>query len=359
VTALSRHRCLCCRSAHPVLLTNAVWDPRKRRLIEHPSCGCSVVRMRAHADIPTAPSKASRDAVPESHLRARLENSHEARSHWPGRTATSVNTFAWCGSEQLLLKILQRRSGRTCSNSQPQNGRCNGSRTCKRPFVGAESRLERFGNSKRLRSRHRHGAAHRRLRASKAPFKLRLTRYLERTPPDVYGRAKLTERFANALTRRWIGGIANSKKLRGSPVKLAEEQAKPGTTKEESLAILDTHAALKEHRKARLRILNLLFASARTAGELIRAVSDRTIDPSVRENCLLNASRGVSWSRAACRMSNERMAAGITASARDCAAGETSAFGTYPSDQTLALASRATPPPEDGFFELAGPPRVH
>jgi hypothetical protein len=88
----------------------AAWDlGETQRLIEHPavrllrSPNCALTLTFLHR----AFKEHHAIAVPESHLRARLENFlDEARSHRPGAYQQTAADYlaAWCGSEQLLLK---------------------------------------------------------------------------------------------------------------------------------------------------------------------------------------------------------------------------------------------------------------
>jgi hypothetical protein len=88
------------------------WDlSEAQRLIEHPAA--RLLRSPNAALTLTFLHRAFKDhhsiSVPESRLRARLENFlEEARVHRPGGyTQTAADYLAgWCGNEQLLLKKL-------------------------------------------------------------------------------------------------------------------------------------------------------------------------------------------------------------------------------------------------------------
>src|SRR5690349_560532 len=90
----------------------AAWDlSETQRLIEHPAVG--LLRGPNAALILTFLHRAFKEhqaiSVPESHLRARLENFlDEARSHKPGAYTQSASEYLanWCGTEQLLLRKL-------------------------------------------------------------------------------------------------------------------------------------------------------------------------------------------------------------------------------------------------------------
>jgi hypothetical protein len=100
--------------------TIAPWDlSETEKLLEHaavrllrsPNAGLTLTFLhrafKEHHDI----------SVPESHLRARLENFlDEARSNCPGSYTQSASDYLalWCGDEQLLLRrMISRRSIRT------------------------------------------------------------------------------------------------------------------------------------------------------------------------------------------------------------------------------------------------------
>src|SRR2546425_12764968 len=83
--------------------TQRLMDHAAVRLLRGPNCGLTLTFLhrafKEHHAI----------AVPESHLRARLENFlDEARSSRPGAYQQSAAEYlaAWCGTEQLLLKKL-------------------------------------------------------------------------------------------------------------------------------------------------------------------------------------------------------------------------------------------------------------
>ena len=129
----------------------AAWDlAETQRLIDHPavrllrSPNCALTLTFLHR----AFKEHHAIAVPESHLRARLENFlDEARSHRPGAYQQTAAEYlaTWCGSEQLLLKkffsdeadepVFELTSAAERAMQWLEDLQA-------RPFVGAESRLE-------------------------------------------------------------------------------------------------------------------------------------------------------------------------------------------------------------------------
>src|SRR5258708_19669815 len=130
---------------------NTVWDlAETQRLIEHPAA--RLLRSPNAALTLTFLHRALKEhhaiSVPESHLRARLENFlEEARSIAPGSyTQTASDYLAiWCGEEQLLLKklysdqvdepVFELTSGAERAMQWIEDLQV-------KPFVSAESRLE-------------------------------------------------------------------------------------------------------------------------------------------------------------------------------------------------------------------------
>src|SRR5579872_4755168 len=90
--------------------TITTWDlSETQRLIDHPAV--RLLRSQNGALTLTFLHRAFKEhhtiSVPESHLRARLENFlDEAREHRPGAYAQTAADYlvTWCGTEQLLLK---------------------------------------------------------------------------------------------------------------------------------------------------------------------------------------------------------------------------------------------------------------
>jgi hypothetical protein len=129
----------------------AAWDlSEAQRLIDHPAV--RLLRSQNAALTLTFLHRAFKEhhsiSVPESHLRARLENFlDEARVHRPGAyTQTAAEYLGiWCGPEQLLLKkfysdetdepVFELTSAAEHAMQWLEDLQA-------RPFVGAESRLE-------------------------------------------------------------------------------------------------------------------------------------------------------------------------------------------------------------------------
>ena len=113
---------VCCRSVHPPDM-NAVWDlAETQRLIEHPavrllrSPNCALTLTFLHR----AFKEHHAIAVPESHLRARLENFlDEARSHRPGAYQQAAGEYlsAWCGTSPALDRQRTKRTQRSAGGT--------------------------------------------------------------------------------------------------------------------------------------------------------------------------------------------------------------------------------------------------
>src|ERR1700730_19273432 len=131
--------------------TTTAWDlSETQRLIDHPAV--RLLRSQNGALTLTFLHRAFKEhhaiAVPESHLRARLENFlDEGRVNRPGNyTQTAAEYLAtWCGTEQLLLKKFYSNEA-----EEPVFELTTAAEHAMqwlddlqvRPFVGAESRLE-------------------------------------------------------------------------------------------------------------------------------------------------------------------------------------------------------------------------
>jgi len=92
--------------------TTSAWDiSETQRLVDH--AAVRLLRSSNAALTLTFLHRAFKEhhtiSVPESHLRARLENFlDEARRHSPGAYSQNASEYlaSWCGTEQLLLKKL-------------------------------------------------------------------------------------------------------------------------------------------------------------------------------------------------------------------------------------------------------------
>ncbi len=240
---------------------NTTWDlAETQRLTEHPAV--RLLRSQNSALTLTFLHRAFKEhhaiVVPESHLRARLENFlDEARAHRPGAYAQTATEYlsAWCGSEQVLLKKLYsdeaeepvfelttaaERAMQWLEDLQA------------RPFVGAESRLELiFRQLEEIvlfstPDVDRRVAA---LRAQQAALQAQIESIERTNTAEAYTAVQLTERFANALDlARGLAGDFRQLEENFKEVArvLAEAQTKPGATKGRIVGqLLDTHAALK------------------------------------------------------------------------------------------------------------------
>ena len=360
---------------------NSAWDlAETQRLIDHPAV--RLLRSPNAALTLTFLHRAFKEhhaiAVPESHLRARLENFlDDARALRPGAFQQTAAEYlsAWCGNEQLLLKKLYseeadepvfeltaaaERAMQWLEDLQAK------------PFIGAESRLEIiFRQLEEIvlfstpDAERRIGA----LRAQQAALETQIADIEATHTAEAYTSVQLTERFANALElARGLAGDFRQleENFREVARALAEEQTKPGTTKGRIVGqLLDTHAALKESSQGQsfYAFWNLLSSPERQERwrELVRQVYRLdTIAADLRANQLLErlSSRLLVEGERVVR-SNERMAATLRRALESAATGEDKRLRELIREiQQLALACRSTPPDEDAFIELAGPPNV-
>lgn len=317
-------------------------------------------------------------AVPESHLRARLDNFlDEARAQRPGAYAQTATEYlaVWCGNEQLLLKKLYsneaeepvfelttaaERAMRWLEDLQS------------RPFVGAESRLELIFRQLEEIVLFSTPDASRRvaaLRAQQAALQTQIDSIEQTHIAEAYTAVQLTERFANALDlARGLAGDFRQLEENFKEVAraLAEAQTKPGATKGRIVGqLLDTHAALKDSSQGQsfYAFWNLLSSPERQQRwrELTRQVYRMdAIDEGLRANRLLDrlSSRLLVEGERVVR-SNERMAATLRRALESAATGEDRRLRELIREtQRLALVCRASPPPEDDYFTLAGPPEA-
>jgi len=360
---------------------NSAWDlAETQRLIDHPavrllrSPNCALTLTFLHR----AFKEHHAIAVPESHLRARLENFlDEARSSRPGAYQQTAAEYlaAWCGTEQLLLKKLYsdeaeepvfelttaaERAMQWLEDLQA------------RPFIGAESRLELIFRQLEEIVLFSTPDAERRvaaLRAQQAALQAQIESIEATKTAEAFTAVQLTERFANALDlARGLAGDFRQLEENFKEVAraLAEEQTKPGTTKGRIVGqLLDTHAALKGSSQGQsfYAFWNLLSSPERQDRwrDLIRQVYRmEAIDSELRANRLLErlSSRLLVEGERVVR-SNERMAATLRRALESAATGEDKRLRDLIREvQQLALGCRATPPQEDEFFELSGPPSV-
>jgi hypothetical protein len=357
--------------------TIAAWDlSETQRLVDHPAV--RLLRSPNGALTLTFLHRAFKEhhaiSVPESHLRARLENFlDEAREHRPGAyTQTAADYLAtWCGTEQLLLKKFYSHEA-----DEPVFELTTAAERAMqwledlqaRPFVGAESRLELI-----LRQLEeivlfstpdveRRVAA---LRRQQVALQAQIESIEATNTAQAYTAVQLTERFANALdlARGLTGDFRQlEENFKEVARALAEAQTKPGTTKGRIVGqLLDTHAALKDSAQGQsfYAFWNLLSSPERQHRwrELIRQVYQLDgIDSGLRTNRLLERLSTlllVEGERVV--RSNERMAATLRRALESAATGEDRRIRELIREiQQLALACRTSPPMDDYFCDLAG-----
>lgn len=315
-------------------------------------------------------------SVPESHLRARLENFlEEARSLHPGSYPQPAAEYlaTWCGDEQLLLKklysdqveepVFELTSGAERAMQWIEDLQA-------KPFVSAESRLELilrnleeivlFSTSdveKRVAA----------LREQQVAIQVQIDSMMLSNTAEAYTPVQLTERFANALdlARGLTGDFRqleeNFKEVARS---LAESHAQPGAKKGRMVGqLLDTHAAIKESPQGQsfYAFWNLLSSPQRQQRwrELTRQVYRiEAIDSVLRSNRLIDRLSSlllVEGERVV--RSNERMAATLRRALESAASGEDQRLRELIHEiQQAAIVARTNPPSEDVFFEMIGPP---
>lgn len=361
--------------------TISAWDlAETQRLVEHPAV--RLLRSPNAGLTLTFLHRAFKEhhavSVPESHLRARLENFlDEARSQRPGAYSQSSSDYlsSWCGSEQLLLKKLYSGEAEepvfelTAAAERAMQWLEDLQR---RPFVGAESRLELIFRQLEEIVLFSTPDAERRvsaLRVQQAALQTQIESIEATNTAEAYTAVQLTERFANALDlARALSSDFRQLEENFKEVAraLSEAQAQPGATKGRIVGqLLDTHAALKDSSQGQsfYAFWNLLSSPERQQRwrELVRQVYHLNgIDEHLRENRLLErlSSRLLVEGERVVR-SNERMAATLRRALESVAAGEHQRLREVLREiQQLALACRTSPPSEDNFFELSGPPEV-
>ncbi len=361
--------------------SSAIWDlSETQRLIEHPAV--RLLRSTNAAFTLTFLHRAFKEhhavAVPESHLRARLENFlDEARSTRPDAYAQAATEYlaAWCGSEQLLLKKLYsdeaeepvfeltaaaERAMQWLEDLQA------------RPFVATESRFELIVRQLEEIVLFATPDVQRRveaLQAERAKLQSQIEALSMSQTAQTYTPVQLTERFANALDL--ARGLASDFRQLEENFKeiaraLAEAQANPGATKGQMVGqLLDTHAALKDAPQGQsfYAFWSLLSSPERQQRwrELVRAAYRiEGIDPALRANRLLEklSSRLLAEGERVVR-SNERTAATLRRALESAATGEDRRMRELIRQiQQAALACRVPPATDTVFVELPGPPDV-
>lgn len=357
------------------------WDlAEAQRLLDNPSV--RVLRSPNAAFTLTFLHRAFKEhhaiAVPESHLRARLENFlDEVRSEYPGAMPqTSVDYLAvWCGMEHLLLRKLFRDDADepvfelTATAERAMQWLDD---LQERSFVATESRLEMIVRQLEeivlfaTPDVTRRVAA---LRAQQDVLQRQIDAVEATRTAETYGPVKLTERFANALDlARALAADFRQLEDNFKEVarQLAEQATSVATTKGQIVSrLLDTHAALKESAQGQsfYAFWNLLSSPERQQRfrELTRQVYlIDEIDPTLRSNRLLErlSSRLLVEGERVVR-SNERMAATLRRALEHAASGEDRRMREIIRDiQRLALAQRDVMSTFDEFFELPANPAV-
>lgn len=360
---------------------NQAWDLEEtHRLMAHPA-----VRLLRSPNGPltlTFLHRAFKEqqaaALPESFLRARLENFlDEARALHPGAYSQTAAAYLaeWCGEEQLLLKkmfsdeadepvfeltVAAERAMQWLEDLQ------------QRPFVAAESRLELIVRQLEEIVLYSSGDAERRiaaLRHQQQQLQEQIDAIEATHTAAAYTPVQLTERLANALDL--ARGLASDFRQLEANFKevaraLADEQSRPGATKGKIVGrMLDTHAVLKESPQGQsfYAFWNHLSSPARQEQwrELVRDVySLGAIDPQLRANRLLESLPGrLLYEGERVVRSNERMAATLRRALEQAATGEQRRLGELIREiQQQALASLPGSKPRDTTWELAGPPDV-
>lgn len=361
--------------------TIAAWDlSETQRLIDHPAV--RLLRSQNSALTLTFLHRAFKEhhavSVPESHLRARLENFlDEARVNHPGAYPQTAADYlaVWCGTEHLLLKkfysdeadepVFELTTAAERAMQWLEDLQA-------RPFVGAESRLELIVRQLEEIVLFSTPDAERRvaaLRAQQAALQVQIETIEATNTAHTYTAVQLTERFANALDL--ARGLTSDFRQLEENFKevarvLAEAQTKPGTTKGRIVGqLLDTHAALKDSAQGQsfYAFWNLLSSPERQQRwrELIRQVYQLdAIDSGLRANRLLErlSSRLLVEGERVVR-SNERMAATLRRALESAATGEDRRLRELIREiQQFALACRNSPPQNDDSCNLAGPAEV-
>lgn len=359
----------------------SAWDlSETQRLIDHPAV--RLLRSNNAALTLTFLHRAFKEhhaiAVPESHLRARLENFlDEARLHRPGAYTQTASEYlaSWCGTEQLLLKKFYSDEAEEAVfelTTAAERAMQWLEDLHSRPFIGAESRLELIFRQLEELVLFSTSDAERRiaaLRTRQAALQAQIESVENANTASAYTPVQLTERFANALDL--ARGLAadfrqleeNFKEVARS---LADAQARPGTTKGRIVGqLLDTHAALKDSSQGQsfYAFWNLLSSPERQQRwkELTQQVYRLdAIDSDLRANRLLErlSTRLLVEGERVVR-SNERMAATLRRALESAANGEDRRLRELVREiQQLALACQTCPPHEESFFNLAESPDV-
>ncbi len=357
------------------------WDlAESLRLLENPSV--RVLRSPNASFILTFLHRAFKEhhaiAVPESHLRARLENFRDEvqSAHSGAMSQTAVDYLAaWCGPEHLLLRKLFREE----ANEPVFELTAAAERAMQwledlheRAFVSTESRLEMIVRqleeivlfatpdvAQRVAA----------LRAQQAAIQHQIDAVEATRTAETYSPVRLSERFANALDMA-RALAADFRQLEDNfkevARQLAEQATSAAATKGQIVGkLLDTHAALKGSAQGQsfYAFWNLLSSPERQQRfrELTRQVYlIDAIDSKLRSNRLLDrlSSRLLVEGERVVR-SNERMAATLRRALEHAAVGEDRRMRELIREiQRLSLAQEEMPLGEGGFFESASSPSM-
>jgi hypothetical protein len=357
------------------------WDVAEaERLLENPAV--RLLRSPNAAFVLTFLHRAFKEhhaiAVPESHLRARLDNFlDEARSDRPGTMPQTSADYlaAWCGPEHLLLRKLFRED----ANEPVFELTAAAERAMQwledmqqRTFVSTESRLEMIVRQleeivlfatpdviQRVAA----------LRTQQAAIQQQIDAIEATRTAETYSPVRLSERFANALDMA-RALAADFRQLEDNfkevARQLAEQATSSAATKGQIVSkLLDTHAALKESAQGQSFYAFWKLLSSPNRQQRFRQLTRQVyliddIDPALRSNRLLErlSSRLLVEGERVVR-SNERMAATLRRALEHAASGEDRRMREIIHEiQRLAIVNQDNPPNEDGFFDLSAPPSV-
>jgi Protein of unknown function (DUF3375) len=351
------------------------WDlDGTEQLINHPSI--RLFRGSNAAMILTFLHRAFKEhdeiAIPESRLRARLENFIEdLRVYRPDVLPRAAAEYLaeWCNAEQLLLRRLYSESEDEAVfelTAASERALLWLEDLQARPFVAAESRLELIVRQLEeivLFSTSDADSRIAALEAQQLALQSQIDTIRAARIAEAYSSVQLTERFANVLDL--ARGIAadfrqleeNFKEVARA---LAETQADPDTTKGTMVGhLLDTHAALRASPQGQSFYTFWRYLASPDRQEHWRTLTRqvyliKTIDSTLRENRLLEtlSNRLLIEGERVVR-SNERMAATLRRALETAEAGESRRLlGLIREIQQLALVVRDAPPSTVEFFEL-------
>jgi hypothetical protein len=357
-------------------LISDAWDLQGTEgLVEHPSI--RLFRSLNAAMILTFLHRAFKEhediAIPESRLRARLDNYleeiHGTRPDAFPRTAAEY-LADWCSADQLLLRKLYRDAA-----DEPTFELTAASERAllwledlqARPFVAAESRLELIVRQLEEILLFSTPDADRRIAAlegQQLALQIQIDTIRSARRAETFSSVQLTERFANVLdlARALAADFRqledNFKEVARS---LAEAQADPDSTKGKMVGhLLDTHSALRNSPQGQSFYSFWRYLAAPERREHWRALTRQVylldrIDPALRANRLLETLSGrllVEGERVV--RSNERMAATLRRALETAETGESRRLlGLIREIQQLALSTRGQVRSQQEFISFA------